>query len=737
MASSGSGGVQVVDEHGVLCEGDLDGLIDSSGVGQAGLGYGIVAIMGPQSSGKSTLMNHAFGTSFREMNAAMGRSQTTQGIWMAASPKLERPTLILDLEGTDGRERGEDDTTFERQSALFALAVADVLLINLWHHDIGREQGSGKPLLKTVLQENLKLFNSGRKKRLLFVIRDRSSKTPIELVVATLKEDLEKIWSAITKPEEHRGKTVEEFFNLNFASLPNFEEKEEEFGAEAILLRSRFKRDSDDDGGSNCYLEAETSVPGSALAMSFAQIWQVIQEDKNLDLPAHRVMVATVRCDQTIMDLGKSFEADQRVIALQEKANAGLTPEFGEKCKGVIAEYLSQFDELVEFFDAEVCRGKRDEMVDKLQSVLSSAAAAQFEFCRMTATAAYGDGILSVTKEGFSRKAEEWKTAVLEQFDEAIGHACISDETPREAQDVRTRLVDDMRGLHSQALKDLKLSVLSAVKKSLLKAMGPPLSALFEELPKDTWLKARQLKANMQNLHSAKLREETEDLDLSLEDHNACLKELHSYVNEICNNLVEEAVASAASRIKNVFTKSFCFNSKGMPRVWGAKVDISAINLASRKLAAEALSLLTISQIEKNCSELSVVTKLLDGLAENEGSAEDSDGDSLSAALTSNTWKGVKEDLVLLSPVACRSVWLQMNSEVSYMLSQALAAQEAAKQANNRAPPLWTILAIAALGWNEFVALLHNPILLFFLIFLFVYVRVGPVPLHFEVELSE
>ncbi len=58
----------------------------------------------------------------------------------------------MDLEGNDGRERGEDDTNFERQIALFALAVADVLLVNIWCHDIGREQASGKPLLKTIFQ---------------------------------------------------------------------------------------------------------------------------------------------------------------------------------------------------------------------------------------------------------------------------------------------------------------------------------------------------------------------------------------------------------------------------------------------------------------------------------------------------------------------------------------------------------------------------------------------------------
>ncbi len=87
------------------------------------------------------------------MDAMAGRGQTTKGIWLSKSPKVtETSVLVMDLEGSDGRERGEDDTNFERQSALFALAVADVLLVNIWCHDIGREHGSGKPLLKTIFQ---------------------------------------------------------------------------------------------------------------------------------------------------------------------------------------------------------------------------------------------------------------------------------------------------------------------------------------------------------------------------------------------------------------------------------------------------------------------------------------------------------------------------------------------------------------------------------------------------------
>ena len=109
-----------------------------------------------------------FGTGFSEMDALSGRQQTTRGIWMAQSPKVQSPnTLILDLEGSDGRERGEDDNSFERQSSLFALATADILLVNMWAKDVGREAGAGKPLLKTIFQACKYRFSSGHRSHCL------------------------------------------------------------------------------------------------------------------------------------------------------------------------------------------------------------------------------------------------------------------------------------------------------------------------------------------------------------------------------------------------------------------------------------------------------------------------------------------------------------------------------------------------------------------------------------------
>lgn len=122
-----------------------------------GFAYDVVSVFGSQSTGKSTLLNRLFGTSFDVMDESQ-RQQTTKGIWMC--PSKYSSTLVMDVEGTDGRERGEDQD-FERKSALFSLASTEVLIVNLWEHQIGLYQGANMGLLKTVFEVNLGLFGGG------------------------------------------------------------------------------------------------------------------------------------------------------------------------------------------------------------------------------------------------------------------------------------------------------------------------------------------------------------------------------------------------------------------------------------------------------------------------------------------------------------------------------------------------------------------------------------------------
>jgi hypothetical protein len=132
-------------------------------VAEAGFNYHLISVFGSQSTGKSTLLNNLFGTEFSVMSETQ-RQQTTKGIWMSKNKRTESAgktmadnILVMDVEGTDGRERGEDQD-FERKSALFALATSEVLLVNIWEHQVGLYQGANMGLLKTVFEVNLQLF---------------------------------------------------------------------------------------------------------------------------------------------------------------------------------------------------------------------------------------------------------------------------------------------------------------------------------------------------------------------------------------------------------------------------------------------------------------------------------------------------------------------------------------------------------------------------------------------------
>ena len=102
----------------------------------------VVSIIGPQSSGKSTLLNYCFGCKFL---TSAGRC--TRGIYGSFS-RLSRPVnnsnhfLILDTEGLDAIDRGNiKDTSlihFDRTMVLFCLAVSQVVIINV-KGDIGSE----------------------------------------------------------------------------------------------------------------------------------------------------------------------------------------------------------------------------------------------------------------------------------------------------------------------------------------------------------------------------------------------------------------------------------------------------------------------------------------------------------------------------------------------------------------------------------------------------------------------
>ncbi|KAE8646514.1 protein ROOT HAIR DEFECTIVE 3 homolog 1 [Cucumis sativus] len=700
--------VQLIDGDGGFNADGIESFIKDVKLGECGLSYAVVSIMGPQSSGKSTLLNNLFGTNFREMDAFKGRSQTTKGIWLARCAGIEPCTLVMDLEGTDGRERGEDDTAFEKQSALFALAVSDIVLINMWCHDIGREQAANKPLLKTVFQVMMRLF-SPRKTTLMFVIRDKT-RTPLENLEPVLREDVQKIWDSVPKPSAHKDTPLSEFFNVEVVALSSYEEKEEQFKEQVANLRQRFFHSIAPGGLAG---DRRGVVPASGFSFSAQQIWKVIKENKDLDLPAHKVMVATVRCEEIGNEKFTWFASNEDWLSLEEEVQSGPVQGFGKKLSSIIDTCLSEYDAEATFFDEGVRSAKRAQLEEKLLQLVQSAFQSLLGHIRSGTFEKFKDAFDKALNEGegFSSAASNCAQTYMAIFDKECAGAII-EQANWDTSRIRDKLRRDIDA-HIATIRADKLSELSTqLEKKLKDALSGPVEALLDGANNETWPAIRKLLQRETESAISGLSKGLVGYDMDEKTEEKMLTHLKDYARGVVESKTREEAGRVLIRMKDRFTTLFSHDAESMPRVWTGKEDIRAITKTARSASLKLLSVMAALRLDDDDSG-EIDNTLSSSLLNIPNSSNTKDRSIMATdPLASSSWEKVSQSQTLLSPVQCKSIWRQFKTETEYTVSQAIAAQEASKRNNNWLPPPWAIVAMVILGFNEFMTLLRNPLYL-------------------------
>lgn len=352
------------------------------GFHEKGVDYHVVCIFGGQSSGKSTLLNHLFGTPFGLLDASVRRGQTTQGGFLsrAETVSAENPPsssseiknedellLVIDLEGTDGLERG-DNQSFERQLSLFGLSVADVLIINMWAVDVGRNNAANLSLLRTIFEMNLRLFHhDGYKKdekpTLLIVLRDFVGDNPAP-TLETLKKSFQVVWDGIKKPDAFSGASLEDLFHWKCFFLPHFELQKNLFDEKVTSLRSWFTATTSDN-----YLFPHSSmfrgVPLEMLPSYFCNCWETIRSSKELDIPTQREMLAKHRCGEVSVQILREFEESKEQLCAQIQ-DGDVILNFTEQINSLSKNAERNFYSLTDLYSDQVTHAFGTQLNQKL-----------------------------------------------------------------------------------------------------------------------------------------------------------------------------------------------------------------------------------------------------------------------------------------------------------------------------------------------------------------------------------
>ncbi|KAH9935797.1 root hair defective 3 GTP-binding protein [Fomitopsis serialis] len=573
---------------------ELTHQVERWGLQNAGFDYDIVAVFGSQSTGKSTLLNRLFGTNFDVMDETR-RQQTTKGIWICRGKGMN--AMVMDVEGTDGRERGEDQD-FERKSALFSLASSEVLLVNLWEHQVGLYQGANMGLLKTVFEVNLGLFGKksadGRNQRtlLLFVIRDHIGTTPLANLQATLSADMQKIWESLSKPPELQDRQLSDYFDLSFAALPHKVLEAQRFESEVAELRKRFVDKSRED---YVFKPAyHKRIPADGVAFYMEGIWEQVQSNKDLDLPTQQELLAQFRCDE--ISSAALVEFNEQAKPQRKPIESGKVVEgLGGMMRNWRTAALTRYDRDASRYHQGVYKRKRVDLVGVLDSTLSPLFLGQLKNLHKACLVAFKDEMhKGMRGEGynFADIVTAARARCAKRFVEGATEALV-EGTDWSYDEEYELLQQEIRSVANQCRKDETKKMVNTIERNFKKQISEPVELALNIPEHDMWDKI--LKAFRENLAKAESSYlvKAKSFDCTDEENESALASLRKRAWLAFRAKIEEQTTDAAflTKLRTYFEERFRYDENNIPRVWRPGDDIDGAFKKARDQTLELVPL--------------------------------------------------------------------------------------------------------------------------------------------------
>eukprot|EP01006_Ploeotia_vitrea_P045321 TRINITY_DN66931_c7_g13_i2.p1 TRINITY_DN66931_c7_g13~~TRINITY_DN66931_c7_g13_i2.p1 ORF type:complete len:798 (-),score=459.54 TRINITY_DN66931_c7_g13_i2:154-2547(-) len=705
--------------------------------------------------------------------------------------------VVMDLEGTDSSERGEDRGTFERQSVLFVLAIAEVLIINMDVKDVGRYTGSNFGILKTVFEVNLQLFKNKSKTILMFVIRDHDEEqgTPLAALRDRLLNEMRDLWKDVRKPAEFEESDISEFFEIEFVGLADFRYRKEQFHEQVGVLRSRFSEASRDDYVFKYPFHFDKTVPADGFAHFASNVWRTIVESKELDLPSQKEMLATYRCDEIAQSAFNKLSTELQ--PLRDAGRKALVDNLGTQTTNLINAALSEFNDVASRYTPTVVSVKRQELTRKIADELKEVFMTQMEHARRQTTGDFADALKKRVPDDntpaphfFDLVDELVDLAVQslrEHFDSARlrrvhldaksdddskqeGEGEAGEAASPEAATLAELHLDwsfdvheaQMRSEIEKIVEQQRLlqvdRVVHVLCEEVKKKSGPRANTVFGAASPNMWDRLSVLHAKRMIKSSCSLVEALVQLRCTDEEMNKATESIRQASIDVIREQADRHLELINLKMRKRFDETFRKDENGLPRRWNTNIGIRDLFSRAREDGLQVLELFSRFQLRsvsglkkiETVSSLSLPELAEDNVVDNStdddgsgddaeeeeeeenvgGNADETVGDEFkhdeSKTKDKNKQKnknknkhhvGERRMLVdeeLLDKARQGTISSQYEMEIEGALLDAEQAQER-YNANTKLPP-WALVMLAVLGFDEFMAVLRNPLLLLLLI---------------------
>ncbi|XLU29519.1 hypothetical protein S245_065585, partial [Arachis hypogaea] len=396
-------------------------------------------------------------------------------------------------------------------------------------------------------------------------------------------------------------------------------------------------------------------VHASDFAYSSQEIWEKIKADKDLDLPSHKVMVATVRCEKIARDLAAKEEWHQ----FKKDMNCSTT-EFVNRLSSQIVACLSEYDAETSYYDKGPRSTYKNQLKEKLLQLSEPALVSALEHIRSTILVEFKHTFKTALKQGeeFYAVASSCIELCLSNFDKACPVA-----------DVVIEMTNKCKiGVRRKLQLDIVLVVSSSYQEKLREVLSESIEKeLFGGVIIDPWKSIREVLRTEVRPTVSQLS--TALIGLGIGPYT---RKMIENLEDYARSVVKEKVRGEA---KNVQTRmKMCFESRFVNRLYIGNDDIPTAAKSARCYSLTLLSILAAIRLDDDDTD--DIKEILE--------AELLDSSSSSAkrkrnnakfdplCLASDSWEQIPSCRKLIGPRSCKKVWDQFMHETEIIVSKAL-----------------------------------------------------------------
>jgi len=407
--------------------------------------------------------------------------------------------------------------------------------------------------------------------------------------------------------------------------------------------------------------------------------------------------LAIYRCDEISDTAFRRFSVDLEPLKEQllKKASAPI-PQFGSSLAAMLDKCLGEYDKPASRYHRETAQRKRETLRDKCVESLTSLFNLQMAKIRDYTMLWLEEKIKETGADGkkplkhFGQVRQGLEVGCNDYFANTVAESLLQGASWNynlDEEDVRSRI-----SARLSALQDRQLSLLlSLFEEKIRKRLMPQLNRLLDLAGPDMWKRIADIFSAVTTHTIEKLDKRLDGFVLPEENREQRHQEFKDRAYGLIKTRMQEVAKNILYKMEKRFDEHFRLDSNGLPKRWTKQDDVAGCFTQSRKMAYMVLDLCSIIRLEDSQQSLTFL-----GLSEQENSPLPP--------------TDIDQNIVVIPYDECQMLKDRFKRESEQAYVSALREQEGKNTMMNIPPFFWVVMVV--LGFNEFYALLSNPLLL-------------------------